>query len=264
MYFYRSLGKNGWLGNQMFQYAATFSLARHHGVEACIPEGNCALYDTFPHLTAKRINDSTLHSFKNSFAPNERIDFIYDKNIWSARDNCIVGGYLQSELYFKRYRNLILQEFRFKEEVYSDCKDSLNKIKSEFTAENICSVHFRRGDYLNLKDFHTNLGVDYYTPALSWVQSNIPNCRLLAFSDDYEWCRNNLPEEVSVFDSKGAEYDLCAMTMCNSHIIANSSFSWWGAWLAKDTKQVIAPKNWFGPKGPKAWETIYCEGWGVL
>jgi hypothetical protein len=137
-------------------------------------------------------------------------------------------------------------------------------LKLRSKGDNICSLHFRRGDYVGLEDFHTNLGTDYYNPAISWMQSNIPNCLFLAFSDDYEWCKKNLPNNVTIFESKGAEYDMCAMSLCDSHIIANSSFSWWGAWLSSSSKQVIAPRNWFGPKGPKAWETIYCQNWGVL
>lgn len=262
MYFYRDLGKNGRLGNQMFQYATTFAIAKHHGSRPAVPTFNCELYDVFPDLTADKITPRQ-HQFKNSFVPNEGIDFKYDQNVWSIRDDCIIGGYLQSELYFKKYRSDIMKEFKFKKDVLDDCLRFINSVKVQ-GVENVCSLHFRRGDYIGLGDYHTNLGPEYYNPAISWVQSNIPNCALLAFSDDYEWCKANLPKEVILYDSKGMEYDLCAMTLCDSHVIANSSFSWWGAWLANNTKQVIAPRNWFGPKGPKAWETIYCEGWGVL
>lgn len=265
MYFYRDLGNNGRLGNQMFQYAATFALAKHHGVDACVPQEHCELYKVFPFLSAKKIGKNDTRSFKNSFSPNERIDFVYDKNIWAARENCMVGGYLQSELYFKRFRDEILKEFSFKKDVYNSCLKYLEGVRKENASiQNICSIHFRRGDYIGLGDYHTNLGTEYYNPAIEWMQNNIPGCQFIAFSDDYEWCRQNLPKEVHVFKSKGMEYDLCTMTMCDAHIIANSSFSWWGSWLAKETKQVIAPRNWFGPRGPKAWETLYCEGWGLL
>jgi hypothetical protein len=99
--------------------------------------------------------------------------------------------------------------------------------------------------------------------------SMFPDKEFLIFSDDIKWCEN-----ADIFfggSSKGFHFskndqmvDMCLMSRCTGgHIIANSTFSWWGAWLAKSEK-VVAPKNWFGEKGHKDWQDIYCDGWIVI
>ena len=111
---------------------------------------------------------------------------------------------------------------------------------------------------------HTNLDASYYNPAFSWAMNNIEGCKFVAFSDDIQWCKDNLPSDFLIPESQSMFHDMCLMSMCDAHIIANSSFSWWGAWLADNSIQVIAPKNWFASEGPKNWDTIYCKNWGLI
>ena len=97
---------------------------------------------------------------------------------------------------------------------------------------------------------------------MNHILSTFKSVKFLVFSDDLEWCKNNLPSGVLYSTASDQFEDMCAMTLCDSHIVANSSFSWWGAWLS-NSRCVIAPRAWFGPKGPTDWSTIYGHGWLV-
>ena len=126
------------------------------------------------------------------------------------------------------------------------------------------ALHIRRTDYLDL-DHHNSLGLEYYEESLSKFEDNRT---VIIFSDDPSWCK-----EQKLFDSDrflvaegNSQYiDMCLMTLCVGHIIANSSFSWWGAWLAK-TEKVIAPKNWFSGnlKDKNDTKDLYCPEWEVI
>ena len=153
--------------------------------------------------------------------------------------------------------NQINKEFTFRNEI----QEIASKVITSLDSELICTMHFRRKDYLNLADYHHNQDADYYNEAVGLVLKNYPNTKFIAFSDDIDWCKNNLPKEIIVVDTsehgKDSKFiDMCIMSKCQLHIIANSSFSWWGAFLSRSTG-VIAPKKWFGPRGPKEWDTIY-------
>ena len=122
------------------------------------------------------------------------------------------------------------------------------------------SVHVRRGDYLKLSHIYRILNEDYYNTALKKFEHHTP----VFISDDIDWCKNTFSDlDNAVFVENETQFvDMCVMTMCNAHIIANSSFSWWGAWLGGG--KTIAPKNWFTENGPPNWEDIYCDEWELL
>lgn len=273
MYYYPQLGKNGRLGNQMFQYATVYSLAKMNSSKAVFPthtvssDGNYShihLYDAFPGLTAEKLPIDRMLSTKYSYRAKEGTDFNFESGLFASREDCSIDGYFQSEKYFEMYSEDIKREFTFKEEIETHTTEIYNQLKAQSPNSHLCAVHFRRGDYTKLGHVHTNLGSEYYNPAFSWMMANMPNCKFVAFSDDIEWCKKNLPQGFLFSEAPDMFHDMLLMSMCDSHIIANSSFSWWGAWLSKNTKQVIAPKNWFGPEGPKKWDTIYCKKWGVI
>jgi hypothetical protein len=110
------------------------------------------------------------------------------------------------------------------------------------------SIHIRRSDYIGNDAYHTNIQTDYYYDIIDSI-ADINN--IIIFSDDIDWCRANInfSEKSNILFSSNAPYvDLCAMSMCRINIIANSSFSWWAAWLnSNKDKKVFAPTNWFGP-----------------
>ena len=127
-------------------------------------------------------------------------------------------------------------------------------------SKEIIALHVRRGDYVDLQSYHTLLPIEYYTEALS----KLPYVHVLVFSDDIEWCRQQPEFKGNRFFfslNNSTAVDMCLMSLCDYHVIANSSFSWWGAWLA-NSKQVIAPSQWFGSSlSDKNTDDVYCEGW---
>lgn len=274
MFYYSRIGKNGRLGNQMFQYATLFALGKLRNIDVAIPLNNqnleeyhgefkpLSLTTAFPGLSAKRFSEATIAGIY------KEPDFSFSQNVFLLTDGCDIDGYFQSPHYFSFYREEVKKEFTFDADVILKCAGQLANIK-QTVDQPICALHIRMGDYTNLADYHTNLWTtEYYEKAVSYItQAGISNTRFVIFSDNIQWCKDNIaaPENTAFVYSSGKSQieDMCLMTMCDFHIIANSSFSWWGAWLS-DSRLTIAPKQWFGPLGPKDWSSIYEKNWRVI
>jgi len=241
------IGRNGRLGNQIFQFATLHSVGFTRGIETCIPSKQ-DLSSTFKMegINVKDVEISDI-AMKYQERTNE-----FDPSVFLSQDHTDIEGYFQSGMYFSQNLRQILT---FKDEINSEADSKL----SHFAGSPLCSIHIRRGDYLRLSHFHKNLESDYYNKAIQLVMSNIPGARFIVFSDDPVWCRENLPDEITVDDSS-QEVSLCMMSKCPIHVIANSSFSWWGAWLS-GSRAVIAPNQWFSQAGPRTWSTIYEPHW---
>ena len=244
-----TLGRWGRHGNQMFQYAATMSVAKHLGVSAMAPIQDKTLKDCFKLGDVISGMPTELHGRYeqgDEFAYNEKIfDLPTDKNI-------DLFGYFQSEKYFKHIEDAIRENYEFKDEIIEKAK----AIKSDLDLKKTVSLHVRRGDYLQLSHVHPTSDVSYYDEAMTHFDGHTP----VVFSDDIPWCKENLSHLNAVFVEGNDLYtDMCLMSMCDGHIIANSSFSWWAAWLGKG--KTVAPKRWFAESGPKDWSDVYCEGW---
>jgi hypothetical protein len=114
----------------------------------------------------------------------------------------------------------------------------------------VCGIHVRRGDYLKFPDIHPTQPIEYYNQAMELI----PAKKFLIFSDDVSWCRQNFKgDRFTVTDEASMEVDFRMMTACNYFIIANSSFSWWAAWLSEhEDKVVVSPKKWFGKEIEKS------------
>ena len=128
---------------------------------------------------------------------------------------------------------------------------------------NPIALHIRRGDFVWNNKNHPPLSLDYYKSALELFDSDR---EVIIFSDDTEWCKEQelfADDRFAVAEGGDQFYDLCLMSMCDDFIIANSTFSWWGAWLGNRGK-VIAPKRWFGETLGHDTKDLYCEGWEVL
>lgn len=221
------LGNWGRLGNQLFQMAATMSLAMEHSEVYGFPrwsyEGKFGIagcfYDNAP---------------RNGVEHRER-RFAWDPV--SHKSNLRLYGYFQSEKYFGKFAPLIRR---------------LLTPRVEFTRPKylgVASVHVRRGDYLDKPDCHPPCDLAYYERAEA-------ECRrkgiteFLVFTDDRAWCREHLISQRGwkLADNNDEVLHLAEMAACEAHVIANSSFSWWGAWLdPRQEKLVVAPKKWFGP-----------------
>ena len=236
---FSNLGKYGRLGNQMFQYAAIIGIAKKSGYEWGFPTNNTNIIEFFD-ITSPSVVQFPIkraHVAKTS----------YDSIVFELPDNLDYTGYFQTEKYFKHCSDFIKKEFTFKTEIKE-------KVDAWFGENKYVSIHIRRGDYVNLQNVHPIQSLEWYKAAMDLF----PDTIFLIFSDDKEWCKRNFKNtNISPFVSSGE--DLYAMSKCNGHIICNSSFSWWAAWLSG--KRTIAPKIWYGPDGPQDWEDIYCEDW---
>tara|TARA_Y100000034_G_scaffold124541_1_gene172858 strand:+ start:262 stop:1062 length:801 start_codon:yes stop_codon:yes gene_type:complete len=247
-----TLGLNGRLGNQMFQYAAVLALAKLLNYDYCIPDVPPSEdptrrfeLDKGFNITAKKTDDFTFveHRYtENIIQP--------DPLLWKNRDvpdNIDLFGYFQSEECFKNIKGLIRTEFQFKDDIYEEANNLYTSLIGK--NEEGISVHVRRTDYVNNEHNHPLQGDDYYIPALKKFEANYN--KFLIVSDDIDWCRQYSPfqsEKFIFIENTNHFVDMCLMTLCTHNIISNSSFSWWGAWLNPNpNKIVVAPKTWFGP-----------------
>jgi hypothetical protein len=160
-------------------------------------------------------------------------------------------GYFQSEKYFEDCKDAIRKEYKFKNP----------KVSSPIA--NTVSLHVRRGDYTQHPNHHPLCDLEYYHKAMKEFEGY----DFLVFSDDKEWCKETFKQKnVRVSEVEDAIEELEMMSWCDHHIIANSTFSWWGAWLGhNEDKRVVAPKTWFGSAYHNHnTKDIYCEDWKIL
>jgi len=168
----------------------------------------------------------------------------------AINSSCYLSGYWQSEKYFKTVADTIRQDFSFRHSL----QPRNLALSQQMAACTAVSLHVRRGDYVSDAKTHSNHGLcslDYYSDAVAYIAGRLTAPCFFIFSDDIDWCREHLNLDFPVIyidHNKGADshLDMQLMSLCDHHIIANSSFSWWGAWLnASAEKIVIAPKRWF-------------------
>lgn len=176
--------------------------------------------------------------------------FHYWSGVEDIESSCYLFGYWQSEKYFKEFASEIRQDFEFMQSISGKNID----VAEEMSQVNGVSLHIRRGDYLSNLEANATHGVcssDYYRSAIECIAGTVMNPHFFIFSDDMEWVRKNLNMNFPysyVDHNRGLEsfFDMRLMSMCQHHITANSSFSWWGAWLNRSSKKiVISPKRWF-------------------
>lgn len=256
---FNSLGNSGHIGNQMFQYAAVKGIATYHGYDWCIPNReNFGKY--YPMRSS--IHDAFDLKCNEGIIDGETLEekqFKFDQKFFeNCPDNINLFGYFQTEKYFNHIEKDIRKDFSFDNQIIHECQSHLKTLGDE-----VISLHIRRGDYLNLQSYHYNIPLEHYEVALS----KLPNVPVLIFSDDPEWCSAQelfAPNRFNVSFTENVTYDMCLMTLCSHHIIANSSFSWWGAWLSK-SNHVIAPSKWFGESLSHHDTTdLYCRGWEII
>ena len=239
---FNSLGKMGRLGNQMFQFAALKGIARNRGFEYCIPKSNYKNEWTDHQLLIPfKLSCTTSLNLQEIDYRRPTViesDFTFDEKLFNKCPDWVnLQGYFQSEKYFKHIKDEILKDFEFNDDIFKPCKNMISSYK------NPVSLHIRRSDYITDPN-HTVLSLSYYERAICEFDSDFP---VFIFSDDFEWCKKQKifdSDRFLISENNSSYVDLCLMTLCSGHIIANSSFSWWGAWLSK-SKKVIAPSGWF-------------------
>ncbi len=242
----------GGLGNQMFQYAMARRLALKHQTALKLDITAFQTYRLrFYELGCFNIAQTFAASDeKQSLTLIKEPHFHFTRRALKYPDNVYIEGYWQSEKYFKDIESTIRQEFKVKEE-----PAGLNKeIGNEIRTTNSISIHVRRGDYVSnpvTNKYHGVCSRDYYQSCINGLVSRVSDPRFYVFSDAPEWTRENfsLSYPVRFVTHNGVEKayeDLRLMSLCKHNILANSSFSWWAAWLNENPdKIVLAPKRWF-------------------
>jgi len=263
---FNNLGNLGRLGNQMFQYASLKGIAANRELDFCIPPKEFfGSYDTLVRNSDTSIYDLFKLDEKNIIDVNKNPTihekfFHFDEDLFNnCPDNVDLHGYYQSPKYFEKIEKDIREDFKFPDELYEECK---NFFDSSFDSE-VISLHIRRGDYLN-HAHHPVQTLEYYEKALNELPQDIP---VIIFSSDDDWCKTQKLFESDRFlmsENNSTEFDFCLMTLCNYHIIANSSFSWWASWLSQ-SKKTVAPKNWFASTHSNYnVQDLYLEEWVIL
>jgi len=250
----------GGLGNQMFQISAAYSLSKEIGVDCAFNFNNC--YTPAQGNVSAKYVDNIFKNINNQDL-NPQLFKVYNEPTFSyceipKIDNLILYGYFQSEKYFKKYSNEIKNLFYFDNKSMKNIKDFLlEKISNN---GDITAVHVRRGDYLNNPNYHPTCSIEYYKKAMKLLDNS--NMKFIFISDDIKWCKENFNGDNIYFSPFTNEIDdLYLLLQCNNHIIANSSFSWWGAYLSPNNNKVIAPSIWFGKQGPQDTMDIYLNDW---
>jgi len=239
------------LGNFMFNLAAMYAKALSENTNAVIPNFPGARYLAYFN-TPNNIGVGPVRGTKSW----RELSFLYSPI--PEGDNFDISGYFQSEKYFKEYESKIRELYKFNLEYL---RPGIVAIGNDLQGKDSCFIHVRRTDYLNLQYIHTNLGAtDYYQKAVEAMKE--PDTSFYIFSDDPDWCVEFFKFIPGATVVHGTELeDLFLMSRCKKAITANSSFSWWGAWLG-DEKRVIAPKNWFCNETPltdlipERWELV--------
>jgi hypothetical protein len=253
---FNKIGYMGRMGNQMFQYATMLGVANKTGYTCGIPikknlkikedghfdvASNKWIPYKFDLTDSFNISITDSSDINNQKVYNETVHE-YNENIFKIEDDTDLNGYFQTEKYFKHIEPIIRNEFKFKNEIVDECL----KIKANY--KNIVSIHFRRSDYIGLSNMFPLLELEYYQQAITLFDDKAYT--FFIFSDDINWCKTIFGDEENIvyIESNNQFIDMCLMTMCEHNIIANSTFSWWGAWLNPNpNKRVIAPTKWFGP-----------------
>lgn len=245
-----SINLMGGIGNMMFQIAAVESFGREGGfdvgygnVEKMMTElTSASSWSTHAMEYFDIFNGFKWPSGGDDYSRVVRVPFEYTRVI--PEDNTRYVGYFQSSGYIQD-REFILRLFEPSDMV----KDRMEPYQ-DIIAGQSCSIHVRRNNYLSLKYIYEVLDMDYYNGAIEYMEG-IDIKKFIVFSDDMEWCKKNFRGDKFIFIEDTDYVEMFLMSRCAHNIIANSSFSWWGAWLGDArARRVIAPIKWFSNKIP--------------
>jgi hypothetical protein len=232
---FSQLGQWGRLGNQLFEVAATIGLAIEHGEQYVFPhweyENKCSLKGCYSN------NIKFQNIYKEPFFHYQKIKY---------QPGTDLRGYFQSYKYFQHCQYTIL--------------DYLTPTQDVKQLDGVCGIHVRRGDYLSLHGCYEILDLNYYQKAMDEIKAE----KYLIFSDDIEYCKKIFIGDKFIFSENSDVYnDLSLMSKACEHlIIANSSLSWWGAYLNNNfNKKIICPAKWFGPKLQHNTKDLLPESW---
>ncbi len=262
------------LGNILFLYAVGRQLAIKNGTGLRLHlvgrnARNSSIRDQLSHFNLQAeilIADSDafkepLDTTNNNFSGNVFVEteWGFNPQVLTLKDGVHLFGNFQCEKYFTAIDHLIRQDLKIKDCLLDkECASYLEKIKTT----NSVAVHVRRGDYLNL-ELHDVCNRKYYANSIEYMDANLNEPHFFIFSDDIDWCVKNFDSRNCSFvdiaaSKRNPVIDFNLMTRCNHYIIANSSFSWWPAWLNPNRgKVIVGPKYWFKNEHKLDW--VICQ-----
>jgi len=282
---FNGLGNEGRLGNQMFQYAFIRGMSKKHGYDFMIPDVNANRFDNYGLFECFELKGCK--TGEGSYPTLECRDTAFNqKFLDECTDNTNYSGVFQTEKYFANATEELRKDFTFHKEILDPCQEFIDNVGD------VIFLHVRRGNsnlvgkrgekwsYQLLQDYHPLMKKEYYLEALSHFDESK---KVIVLSDTIDWCKKQdwLQDDRFLFSDSSYEVfddgasvpyiDICLMSLCSGGIIANSSMSWWGAWLQNDRGKVVAPYPWYGAKAynygnaelcdadliPERWTKIY-------
>jgi len=282
---FNGLGNEGRLGNQMFQYAFIRGMSKKHGYDFMIPHQSAERYDNYGLFECFELEGCK--TGEGSYPTLECRDTAFNqKFLDECTDNTNYSGVFQTEKYFVDATEELRKDYTFHKDILDPCQKFIDSVGDAIF------LHVRRGNsnlvgnrgekwsYQMLQDYHPLMKKEYYIEALSHFDESK---KVIVLSDTIDWCKEQdwLQDDRFLFSDSSYEVfndgasvpyiDLCLMSLCNGGIIANSSMSWWGAWLQNDTDKIVAPNPWYGAKAynygnaelcdadliPERWTKIY-------
>lgn len=246
------------LGNQMFEYAFFLSLKHHHPWRVILLDITNSKHVhqgyELPRIFGIKHNLRlktyyAINYFRNvhsiSYEFHEKSPFLYDISAYNQKKGTYYSGCWQSEQYFKGIESKVRDAFVFKESLLNSRTIELSRFLMSVAGS--VSIHIRRGDYLEENRYTCTL--DYYNNAINYIKNKIDNPHFVIFSDDMDWVKEKLIISNAIYvdwnTAKDSWQDMFLMSRCKHNIIANSTFSWWGAWLNNNPQKiVIVPPIW--------------------
>lgn len=246
----------GGLGNILFPFATSYAISKRFDLDLKLFYHHTGYIHTHP-LTYKDNlfkNVDTIKDINNFHIINQNKFEFYNLEI-PKNKNIFLNGYFQSEKNFIEYKKELLDILCPDKNLIHDLINKYPNIQDDKTV----SIHIRKGNYKNLQEFHPLLPNEYYYKALE----NFKEHKIFIFSDELEDCYHIFKKYECIFVKNNFDlHDMYLMSLCKNNIIANSTFSWWGAWLNKNkNKKIIAPKLWFGKNSCYNSKDIIPEDW---
>ena len=270
---FNGLGNEGRLGNQMFQYAFIRGMSKKHGYDFMIPHESVERYDNYGLFDCFQLEGCK--TGEGSYPTLECRDTAFNqKFLDECSDNTNYSGVFQTEKYFANATEELRKDFTFHKEILDPCQEFIDNVGD------VIFLHVRRGNsnlvgnrgekwsYQMLQDYHPLMKKEYYLEALSHFDKSK---KVIVLSDTIDWCKEQdwLQDDRFLFSDSSYEVfddgasvpyiDLCLMSLCSGGIIANSSMSWWGAWLQNDTGKIVAPNPWYGAKAYNYGNAELCD-----
>ncbi len=270
---FNGLGNEGRLGNQMFQYAFIRGMSKRYGYDFIIPDANANRFDNYGLFDCFELEGCK--TGEGSYPTLECRDTAFNqKFLDECTDNTNYSGVFQTEKYFANATEELRKDFTFHKEILDPCQEFIDNVGD------VIFLHVRRGNsnlvgkrgekwsYQLLQDYHPLMKKEYYLEALSHFDESK---KVIVLSDTIDWCKEQdwLQDDRFLFSDSSYEVfddgasvpyiDLCLMSLCSGGIIANSSMSWWGAWLQNNTGKIIAPNPWYGAKAYNYGNAELCD-----